>query len=175
MLPEPEPETEPETELQVQVEPEPESERSAGAAARAPFAAETHGNYSGTPPALSSADSAELLATLQNASIIVGMHPDQATEAIVRCALALGQAWAVVPCCVFATEFAHRRLSNEDVPTASERAHQEAAVSIDRPVVLFDDFVEYLQRMPVQRGLPRAGKLFLPWAGKNCVVFGGKK
>ena len=29
------------------------------------------------------------------------MHPDQATEAIVDCAIELGRPWAIVPCCVF--------------------------------------------------------------------------
>lgn len=38
---------------------------------------------------------------LQTCSIIVGLHPDQATDAIVDCALQLGKPFAAVPCCVF--------------------------------------------------------------------------
>lgn len=33
---------------------------------------------------------------------VVGMHPDQATDAIVDFALACSKPFAVVPCCVFA-------------------------------------------------------------------------
>ena len=36
------------------------------------------------------------------------MHPDQATDLIVDFAVANGKAFAVVPCCVFPTEFSHR-------------------------------------------------------------------
>jgi hypothetical protein len=43
-------------------------------------------------------DFSELLATC---SAIVGLHPDQATGAIVDCALVLNKKFAVVPCCVF--------------------------------------------------------------------------
>ena len=38
--------------------------------------------------------------TLANASAVVGLHPDGATEAIVDFALATGKPFAVVPCCV---------------------------------------------------------------------------
>jgi len=47
---------------------------------------------------------------LQHASLLVGLHPDQATEAIVDVALALGVPFAVVPCCVFPKLFPQRRL-----------------------------------------------------------------
>jgi hypothetical protein len=42
-------------------------------------------------------------------SVVVGMHPDQATEPIVDLALAHGKPFAVVPCCVFARETPGRR------------------------------------------------------------------
>ena len=45
------------------------------------------------------------------ASLFVGLHPDQPTEAIVDMALALGKPFAVVPCCVFPTLFPERRLA----------------------------------------------------------------
>ncbi len=40
----------------------------------------------------------------------MGLHPDQATDAILDAALALGKPFAVVPCCVFARLFPHRTL-----------------------------------------------------------------
>lgn len=47
---------------------------------------------------------------MRSCSVLVGLHPDQATEAIVDAALALGKPFAVVPCCVFPTLFPGRRL-----------------------------------------------------------------
>ena len=46
----------------------------------------------------------------ENCSIVVGMHPDQATEPIVRLALAAGKPFVVVPCCVFAKSNPQRAL-----------------------------------------------------------------
>jgi hypothetical protein len=43
-------------------------------------------------------------------SAVVGMHPDQATEAIADFAMAEACPFAVVPCCVFPTLFSARRL-----------------------------------------------------------------
>jgi|EP01047_Picozoa_sp_COSAG01_P046661 hypothetical protein len=61
-----------------------------------------------TEPALSAdRQTHKLRGLLRGASIIVGMHPDQATEPIVAAALALGKPFAVVPCwCVRATTVA---------------------------------------------------------------------
>src|SRR5688500_3796078 len=47
---------------------------------------------------------------LLNCSLVVGLHPDQATELIVDFALKHGKPFAVVPCCVFPALFPHRRL-----------------------------------------------------------------
>eukprot|EP00927_Polykrikos_kofoidii_P056857 TRINITY_DN50945_c0_g1_i1.p1 TRINITY_DN50945_c0_g1~~TRINITY_DN50945_c0_g1_i1.p1 ORF type:complete len:583 (-),score=84.95 TRINITY_DN50945_c0_g1_i1:35-1702(-) len=47
---------------------------------------------------------------LRDASLVVGLHPDEATEAIVDLALASGRKFAVVPCCVFANKFPDREL-----------------------------------------------------------------
>ena len=48
-------------------------------------------------------------ARFADAAAVVGMHPDQATDAVVEAALALGCPFAVVPCCVFPSLFAHAR------------------------------------------------------------------
>ncbi|KAF9581408.1 hypothetical protein BGW38_001590, partial [Lunasporangiospora selenospora] len=47
---------------------------------------------------------------LESCSVLIGMHPDQATEPIVTMALKHDKPFAVVPCCVFAIENPHRRL-----------------------------------------------------------------
>jgi hypothetical protein len=45
----------------------------------------------------------------ESCSMVVGMHPDEATEPIVDACLKSGKAFAVVPCCVFPEMNAHRR------------------------------------------------------------------
>ena len=50
------------------------------------------------PQLWASGEHAELLA---GCSVVVGMHPDQATDAIVDFALQAGKPFAVIPCCVF--------------------------------------------------------------------------
>ena len=150
---------------------------------------ERHGNYMGTPAPLSPPDSARLRHTLRHCSVLIAMHPDQATEYVVSCALALGKPWAIVPCCVFARSFPDRRLQMLEPraaqPTAGELAGREvkggaegsdeAAGVVEeegRPVVLFDDFVEYLRRKPAAEcGLPLAERTFLPFFGKNACVY----
>lgn len=55
-------------------------------------------------------EAAAILNALRAASVIIGMHPDQATDPIVHAALALGKPFATVPCCVFPSLFPERRL-----------------------------------------------------------------
>lgn len=38
---------------------------------------------------------------LQACSLVLGLHPDQATDSIVNFAMQFGKPFAVVPCCVF--------------------------------------------------------------------------
>lgn len=45
----------------------------------------------------------------KDCSVIVGMHPDQATEPIIDFAIEFKKPFAVVPCCVFPDLFKHRR------------------------------------------------------------------
>jgi len=46
--------------------------------------------------------------------LIVGFHPDQATEAIIDMALLLQIPFCIVPCCVFPCEFPNRKIKRED-------------------------------------------------------------
>mmetsp|Transcript_15650 Transcript_15650/g.20063 ORF Transcript_15650/g.20063 Transcript_15650/m.20063 type:complete len:445 (-) Transcript_15650:39-1373(-) len=60
---------------------------------------------------------------LKNASIIIGMHPDEVTEYIVDIALAFKKPFAVVPCCVFSDLFPNRQLkSGEKVKSTLDLA-----------------------------------------------------
>eukprot|EP00747_Dinoflagellata_sp_TGD_P038961 gnl/TRDRNA2_/TRDRNA2_139978_c3_seq2.p1 gnl/TRDRNA2_/TRDRNA2_139978_c3~~gnl/TRDRNA2_/TRDRNA2_139978_c3_seq2.p1 ORF type:complete len:425 (+),score=36.38 gnl/TRDRNA2_/TRDRNA2_139978_c3_seq2:126-1277(+) len=54
---------------------------------------------------------AQYASLLRNASLVIGLHPDEATEAIVDLALLSDRKFAVVPCCVFPNLFPHRELS----------------------------------------------------------------
>uniref|UniRef100_A0A6U5HNL6 Uncharacterized protein n=1 Tax=Calcidiscus leptoporus TaxID=127549 RepID=A0A6U5HNL6_9EUKA len=45
-------------------------------------------------------------------SVVIGMHPDEATEPIVDAALAHGKPFAVLPCCVFPKSNTHRACRN---------------------------------------------------------------
>ncbi|KAF9564571.1 hypothetical protein EC968_004454 [Mortierella alpina] len=97
---------------------------------------------------------------LEQASIIIGMHPDQATEPIVTMALQHHKPFAVVPCCVFAHENPQRRLlGGGEVNTTL-------------------DFIQYLmeKRLPCVESLASnhltdIHKEFLPFDGMNIVVF----
>ena len=99
----------------------------------------------------------------ETCSVVVGMHPDQATEPIVRLALAHGKPFAVVPCCVFANTNAHRRLPNGK----RVRTHLE-----------FCDYLEYLGRESeahvehAPRSVCRRTELSnLSFEGRNIIVF----
>ncbi|KAH7058552.1 hypothetical protein BKA57DRAFT_449581 [Linnemannia elongata] len=101
----------------------------------------------------------------ESASILIGMHPDQATEPIVTMALKHNKPFAVVPCCVFAHENPERRLiDGSEVNTTL-------------------DFIQYLTEKdtfahesggdggdsPSQFG--PVSKQFLPFDGMNIVLF----
>ncbi|KAF9949302.1 hypothetical protein BGZ72_008910 [Mortierella alpina] len=95
---------------------------------------------------------------LEQASIIIGMHPDQATEPIVTMALQHHKPFAVVPCCVFAHENPQRRLvGGGEVNTTL-------------------DFIQYLMEKRVASAESPSHstdihKEFLPFDGMNIVVF----
>ena len=88
-------------------------------------------------------------ATWNNASLVIGMHPDEATEDIVDFALKYNKSFAVVPCCVFPSMFPHRKLS------------------CGRPVRSVDEFISYLlEKHPDVQSTELAGM-----AGNNVVVY----
>ena len=87
-------------------------------------------------------------ALMSDCAAIVGLHPDQASEAIVDAALALGKPFAVVPCCVFPSTFPQRRLrSGQHVRT-------------------YRGFLKYLRAKH-----PDIETARLPFEGRNRVVF----
>jgi len=95
-------------------------------------------------------DAATVAAALASCSILVGMHPDQATEWIVDYALEHRKPFAVVPCCVCPTAFPRRR------------------TSAGGAVITHDDFVAYLTRKGEDGEIASAR---LGFEGKDVVVY----
>ncbi|KAG8456946.1 hypothetical protein KFE25_009833 [Diacronema lutheri] len=102
------------------------------------------------PAARASAADADVLRALRDASVIVGMHPDQGTEPLVRAALALSLPYAVVPCCVFARENGHRRLAG------------------GQGVVSCGSLCAFLEQLDAEG---RTRSVLLPFEGRNRLVY----
>ena len=127
----------------------------------------------------------EILKALVFASVVIGVHSDGATEAIVDAALALDKPFAVVPCCVFPTENPHRAMiKNEDGTTTyfslSDRdvsteegvcpppmPRTKAGIINRRSIVTStEDFIGYLQSKD-----PSIRRANLPFLGRNTVLY----
>jgi len=86
---------------------------------------------------------------LLDCSLVVGMHPDQATGAIVEFAIQAKKPFALVPCCVYSDLFPKRHLPN------------------GKQVTSYTDLIDWIvakdpQRIKVEE---------LPFEGKNKVVY----
>ena len=81
------------------------------------------------------------------ASLVVGLHPDEATELIVDLALKASRPFAVVPCCVFAEAF------KRQLPCGKE-------------VRSLNDFVSYLRAKDA-----RIKEEMLDFEGRNKVLY----
>lgn len=66
-----------------------------------------------------SKDAADMI---RDCSIIIGMHPDQATEAIIDTSNRLGVPFALLPCCVMPSLFPWRRQKSSGDPVRSYQA-----------------------------------------------------
>jgi hypothetical protein len=71
------------------------------------------------------ADCLELNDAIQESCLIIGMHADGATEAIVNAALQYNKAFVVIPCCVFPNLFAQRFILDEQGRKADVRNHDQ--------------------------------------------------
>ena len=69
--------------------------------------------------------SPELQAAIQSSTLLIGMHADGATEAIVDAALKYGKPFIVVPCCVFPRLFSQRYLVQDDGRKVQVRSHEQ--------------------------------------------------
>eukprot|EP01134_Creolimax_fragrantissima_P002663 CFRG2663T1 len=86
---------------------------------------------------------------LTDFSIVVGMHPDQATEIIADLAISMNKPFACVPCCVFHKKFPDRKLMD------------------GTRVTTYNHFIEYL----VEKDPETVRVATLDFDGKNKVVY----
>jgi len=96
---------------------------------------------------------ADLQQAVQQAALLVGMHADGATEAIVELALQHGTPFVVVPCCVFPNLFHERRVVTK-----------QQGVSV--PVRTHEQFCEYLLQKH-----PGFQSEILPFDGRNIAIW----
>lgn len=85
---------------------------------------------------------------LKKSSLLIGLHADNATEAIVKAALDYKIPFVVVPCCVFGSFFPDRRLHN------------------GKHVNTYQEFCQYLLEKD-----SRFRKETLPFPGRNIAIF----
>jgi hypothetical protein len=109
-------------------------------------------NTSGSRP-----DLTELQVAVQDATLIVGLHADGATEAIVDAALKYRKPFVVVPCCVFPNFFPMRRL-------LEDRKDGNPPQMI--PVRTHEQFCTFLLRKD-----PRFVMEELPFEGRNIAIW----
>ena len=82
-------------------------------------------------------------------AVVIGMHPDQATEAIVDFALAQNKPFAIVPCCIFPKMFPHRKVKSGE------------------SVVSHDQFCQYL----IEKDPSRVRRTILDFPGRNVCLY----
>lgn len=95
---------------------------------------------------------AELVQAVKNCTLMIGMHADGATEAIVDIALYYRKPFVVVPCCVFPNLFQHRmvpRIRREKVNNNEDNDLEEDNQTISEPeemtpVRTHEQFCRYL-------------------------------
>ena len=91
---------------------------------------------------------------VRGCSVVVGLHPDEATEAIVDFALEHGKPFAIIPCCVHSKRFQSRRII--DVTTGEKSV----------PVRSFESFVKYLAAKDDEIRVTK-----LPMRGRNTLIY----
>ena len=85
----------------------------------------------------------------KSTTLVIGLHPDQATEPLVDSCLNLNLPFAVIPCCVFSHENPQRILQNGTIPNTYEL------------------FCEYL----MQKDSKNLSTEHLAFKGRNKVIF----
>jgi hypothetical protein len=98
---------------------------------------------------------------VRSCSIIVGMHPDEATEAVIDTSLRLGKPFAILPCCVF------RNLNAERLEIRKQKL---GGGSGGDPFRSYSTFCQYLLDNKAPAGI-RFDTENLPFEGRNKVIY----
>lgn len=114
----------------------------------------------------------EAVHALRHCSLVVGLHPDQATEEILQFVCASKKACVIVPCCVFPRLFPHRRLLSPVSPDATESVTAADSCSTDSTsagthVLTYSALIQYCQQQ-LGHG---ARTVCLPFEGANQLVY----
>ena len=94
-------------------------------------------------------------------SMIAGMHPDEATEAVIDTSLRLGKPFAILPCCVF---------RNLNLERQEFRKQKQLGRGGTDPFRSYSTFCNYLLRDKAPAGI-RFQNENLPFEGRNKVVY----
>ena len=110
---------------------------------------------------------------VSNASLLIGLHADGATEAIVDAALLYGKPFIIVPCCVFPNLFRERYISVQMETTLqhgdgeADHRDEEGAPKLKKiQVRTHEQFCKYL----VDKD-PRFVQEVLPFEGRNIAIW----
>jgi len=98
------------------------------------------------------ANEPQLQVAIQSCSILIGIHADGATEAIVDAALQYGKPFVVIPCCVFPNLFKQRFILDEHDRKVEVRSHHQ--------------FCQFLLEKD-----GRFQKEILPFQGRNIAIW----
>lgn len=98
---------------------------------------------------------------VRNASLLIGLHADGATEAIVDAALLYRKPFVVVPCCVFPNLFSERYVRVPMDDNGESTPHKKRV-----PVRTHDQFCQYLLDKD-----NRFVKEVLPFEGRNIAIW----
>ena len=116
-------------------------------------------------------------------NLIVGMHPDQAVDAIIDAALYKNISFFVVPCCTYSREFPNRRIplittantttddnnenedENEKDNNENGKTHQQQKTAT-KLVTTYDELLQYLENKSsdIKRHV-------LPFEGRNVCLY----
>lgn len=98
---------------------------------------------------------------IQTCSIIVGMHPDEATEAVIDMSLRLGKPFAILPCCVF------RNLNEDRQKRRKQKQEENGGMDPSRS---YSTFCHYLliDKAPAGISFKAVNLLF---EGRNKVIY----
>lgn len=99
---------------------------------------------------ITNAETARSIFFSKNTQLIVGFHPDQATEATIDLALLFQIPFVVCPCCVFPSEFPNRFLppapNTIDISTTTSTSSKSKNVDQGIQVKKYAQLLEYLKR-----------------------------